>query len=277
MGGGTKMEVNEITFYTVDAYKNTIEEPKPCYKNIPEWYARTSKNNRKSGNCPFKSMVANPAPKTNIKTCPAIFDYLTTGYIIPSWDNFIFRNIENSLAVNWERDCMHEDSAYKIFGTHPTEHQIDGMIKTEEKLLYGGFHKILSPWFVKTPPGISLYLTNPSQYRDKRFTSVDAVIHPDENPISLQWFFEWNQPIVETTLDNPDFSLIDVKNQVIKLGTPLMLIIPFRREHIKYNVEYLTKERYNSTVIQPSKRYTQDWFGDNMYNKFRKNIGRLFR
>lgn len=266
------MEVSEITFYTVDGYKDTIDEPKPCYKNIPEWYSKTTENTRTNSKCPFAPGYT-PTPKTNIKTCPAVFDYLSTGYIIPSWDNFVFRNLNNEILVNWERNCLHEKDDNKVFNTHYIEHQVKGMVTTGEKILYGGFHKLLSPWFVKTPPGISLYITNPSQYRDKRFTTVDAVIHPDQQPISIQWFFEWNTPIVETE----DFSLIDTKNQVIKRGTPLILIIPFRREKIKSNIEYLSFDDYNTKVLQPSKRYTQDWFGNNMYNTFRKSIGRLFR
>lgn len=270
------MEVKDITFYTIDGYKETIDEPKPCFKNMPKWYVETSNLNHsyKRHKCPFVGKGGDfPEVYSNIKTCPAVFDYLTSGYIIPSWDNFVIRNINNSLYMSWQQNAIHTLKPDHIFTTHHNSLQSDGLVGTDYEPLYGGFHKLLSPWFVQTPPGISLYITNPNQYRDKRFTTVDAIIHPDKHPMSLQWFFEWNIPIIETE----DFSLIDTKIQCIKKGTPLILIIPFRRENYKSHVKYLSNTDYQIHCVDTNRRYTHDWFNNTLYNAFRKKIGRLFR
>lgn len=271
------MEVNKITFYTIDAYQDTMEEPYPCYKHIPDWYTQTE--NIKSKKCPFGDIqgALNPNLKTNIKTCPAVFDYLTSGYIVPAWDNFLFTNINDSLAVSWERNVLHEKNKDLIFHTHTYAQQSSGLLKTNQTELYGGFHKLVSPWYIKTPPGISLYITNPSQYRDKRFTTVDAIVHTDEQPSALQWFFEWNTPLEENTPMSINHAKANIDKQMIKLGTPLILIIPFRRENTKYAIEYISEKNYHDNIKNVALRYTHDWFGNSLYNKFRKNIGRLFR
>ena len=270
------MEVKDITFYTVDGYEETIEEPKPCFKQIPKWYVETTNVNttHKKNKCPFVNTSGHyPEIYANIKTCPAVFDYLTSGYIIPAWDNFVVRNVNDSLYMSWQQTPIHTAKVNHIFNTHQTHLQADGLLNFDEQPLYGGFHKLLSPWFVQTPPGISLYVTNPNQYRDKRFTTVDAVIHPDKHPMSLQWFFEWNKSIIET--DN--FSLIDTKLQCIKKGTPLMLIIPFRREQHTHQIKYMSEKDYQIHCVDTNRRYTNDWFNNTLYNSFRKSIGRLFR
>jgi len=270
------MEVNDITFYTVDGYEGCIEEPKPCFKELPDWYVNTTNANKlyKTSKCPFVNQSGDfPTIFANIKTCPAVFDFLTSGYVISAWDNFVVRNINNGLFVSWQQTPIHAEKPDHVFMTHRTDLQIDGLRGAEEEPLYGGLHKLLSPWFVQTPPGISLYITNPSQYRDKRFTTVDGIIHPDKHPMSLQWFFEWNKPIIETS----DFSLIDTKLQYIKKGTPLIMVIPFRREKYKQSIKYMKSEEFQLYCVDAHRRRTHDWFHNTLYNAFRKKIGRLFR
>ena len=181
----------EIKFYCVDGYQDDIIEPVAAREDMPQWFKKT--DNVTKSKCPFTFFPnLDVRAKVNIKSCPAVFDYLSTGYVIKAWNNFVIRNIDGSLYVNWEKPFLSASSDNTIFSTHYTKDQMPGLCGVDEPL-YGGFHKMLTPWFVKTPPGVSLYITNPSQYRDKRFTSVDGVIHPEEKPITLQWFFEWNR------------------------------------------------------------------------------------
>lgn len=267
MGERTKME---IKFYCVDTLKGDAPEPISACEEMPSWFKNTE--NITKSKCPFAFLPnLDVKAKVNIKNCPAMFDYLSTGYVIRAWDNFIVRNIDGKLYVNWEKYIVHAEPSREVFTTHYTKDQMSGMCGKDEPL-YGGFHKMLTPWFVKTPPGVSLYITNPSQYRDKRFTSVDGVIHPEEKPITLQWFFEWNK---ELPL-NVSEEYFDVKTQVIKKGTPLFVVIPFKRDTYKSKVEYLSEENIFKDCQQATVRYTHDWFGNSLYNQFRKRLGRLF-
>lgn len=267
MGNRTKME---IKFYCVDAYQDDIPEPVAACEDMPQWFKQT--DNITKSKCPFAFLPdMDVKAKVNIKNCPAVFDYLSTGYVIRAWDNFVIRNIDGSLYINWEKPFLGAASDDAIFSTHYTRDQMSGLCGEDEPL-YGGLHKLLSPWFVKTPPGVSLYITNPSQYRDKRFTSVDGVIHPEEKPITLQWFFEWNKELPMNVREE-DF---DIKTQVIKKGTPLMVVIPFKRDKYTSKVEYLAPDDIFKDCQQATVRYTHDWFGNSLYNQFRRKIGRLF-
>lgn len=260
----------EIDFYCIDVYRDDIPEPVAACKDMPKWF-RDTENLTKS-KCPFAfNSDTSVTNIVNIKNCPAVFDYLTTGYIIKAWDNIMVRNLDGNLHLNWEKACLHAEMGEDIFKTHQTSIQMPGMCGDNEPL-YHGFHKLLSPWFVKTPPGVSLYITNPSQYRDKRFTTLDGVIHPEEKPITLQWFFEWNKEL-PLNVDENEF---DSKNQIIKKGTPLIMIIPFKRDEYKSQVNYLSPDDLYKTCKQATIRYTHDWFGNSLYNQFRRKIGRLF-
>lgn len=267
MGEWSKME---IEFYCLDTYQGLIPDPSPAYKEIPSWYKETT-NISQGKRCPFAATNLNKiGVQHNIKSCPAVFDYLSGGYIIKAWDNFLIRNVDGGLYVNWENPCMHYEDVNGIFQTHTTEQQIDGLLNKNTPL-YGGFHKILSPWFVKTPPGVSLYITNPSQYRDKRFTTIDGVIHPEQQSISLQWFFEWNIELpMNISMDslNPDIN-------IIKKGTPLMMVFPFKRDNYKFKVNYISDKKYKNHRDK-TLWYTHDWFGNSLYNQFRRKLGRLF-
>ena len=267
MGAGTKME---IKFYCTDLYRDDIPEPKTAAANLPDWFRKT--DNLIKSKCPFAfTSPTDVEAKVNIKNCPAVFDYMSTGYVIRAWDNLIIRNIDGSLYVNWEKYVLHAGPDAHVFSTHYTKSQMSGLCGEGEPL-YGGFHKLLTPWFVKTPPGVSLYITNPSQYRDKRFTSVDGVIHPEEKPITLQWFFEWNKEL-PLNVSEENF---DVNTHVIKKGTPLMVVIPFKRDKYVSKVEYLSQDEIFKDCQQSTIRYTHDWFGNSLYNQFRRKIGRLF-
>lgn len=268
MGRWTEME---IEFYCLDVYRDMIPEPTPSFKEIPDWYRDTS-NLKKTSKCPFAPVIEKPTPKQNIKSCPAVFDYLSGGYIIKAWDNFLVRNVDGHMYVNWEKPCIQEGDPNKVFNTHQTWQQMDGMLDKSEPM-YGGFHKLLSPWFVKTPPGVSLYYTNPSQYRDKRFTTVDGVIHPEESSVMIQWFFEWNTSLPE----NVDMESLDVDLHVIKKGTPLIMLFPFKRDTYKSKVNYLSEGDYKKYHKDKTLWYTHDWFGNSLYNQFRRKLGRLFR
>ena len=95
----------KIYFYADKEYENVIPEPVPAYKQLPRWFSdlESTSNSKK---CPFRFITED---KKNIdrklntaKSCPGIFDFLTSGYIINSWSTFLFREHDNnSLYVNW--------------------------------------------------------------------------------------------------------------------------------------------------------------------------------
>ena len=255
-----------IEFYTLEQHKDLIPEPYPASKKFPSWFSNTDVVSKKS-KCPFRFLHENTKNiqlKTNITGCPGVIDFLSTGYIIPAWNNFIFRNDNGRLYVNWEHRCL--DEKYTL---HASENQISGFAEDEQPK-YDGFSKLDSPWFVKTSPGISCLITHPLWSREKRFTSVSGIMHTDQCPMPLKWFFEWN-----TEIENDMESSVIPVEQLVTKGTPVVLIIPFVREKFESKVNYL-EEKDMQTLKHRTGVLTHDWMGNSAYNKFRKGIMRRF-
>ena len=81
--------------------------------------------------------------------------------------------------------------------------------------------KFINPWIVQTPPGYSCLFTSPLNHMETRLKILDGVVDTDE------YYNNVNTPFVWTGGDG-EFN--------IPKGTPLIQIIPFKRE--TYSVEY---------------------------------------
>jgi hypothetical protein len=259
------MKNSIIQFYTLDRFEGLVPEPYPSYKKIPSWFSNTEIISRKS-KCPFRFLhgeTQNIDKKTNISGCPGVIDFLSTGYVVPAWNNFAFRNDNGRLYVNWEHN-FHEK-----YNLHENKEQISGFNDTE-KAKYDGFSKIDSPWYVKTSPGISIMYTHPLWHREKRFTTVTGIMHTDQFPMPIKWFFEWN-----TEIEDDMSSDILPQEQIVTIGTPLFLIIPFVREKFTSEVKYL-EERELSILGHKTSIFSHDWMNNSLYNQFRKGIMKRF-
>lgn len=293
---------NVITFYTNEVYEGNLDPIYPAYKHFPEWYGKS----RKKSKCPFASffdneevnipnikpdqhldlnklitdfhqmerekiiksnkLISNPQTlmrDTTIVNCPGITDFLKTGYIVPAWSDMAFRKYRGQIIFN-----LSENYPDVTHGVHVSD-QYKGM-KQSELPLVGGFHKVSTPWIVKTSPGISLMITHPYWSRNNTFTSVSAIVHSDKTPVVLKWFFEFNNELPDT----PD--VVNMNQQIIKRGTPLILLIPFKREKIKHQIEYLSPENMQK-MYRNTTSATVSWISDTLYNKDRKQIGNLYK
>jgi hypothetical protein len=220
----------DIEFIAEEKYAGLIQEPIPAYKRFPEWYPKL--DGRK---CPLRFVDNEPYPDGgNLKNCPGITDYIKAGYIIPSWNTFTFREVdETGVQVNWIDTYVKTSMA-----VHPNDQFYTFL--DEQKPTYGAFFKITGPWYVKTKPGVSIILTHPVWFRNKIFTSCTGVYHTDINACKLQWFFEFNKPL--GVLDSYDD--FDFQTQMVAEGEPIIQIIPFYRDSFKSKVNYMTSEKF---------------------------------
>lgn len=267
---------NKVTFIANEANKY-LPHPYPAYKEFPEWFI---KSNPKSSKCPFMSLMQlnklngnfSPSPSnelirlvknSTVKNCPGIVDYLKTGYILPAWSDMVIRNIKGKMII---------DAALKVSEMHYGIHSKSQFIGMEESQLpeMSVFHKMDSPWWIRTSPGVSVLITNPYWNRNKMFTSVSAVVHPDKAPIQLKWFFELNKTIENNT------EIYDEGSQVIKKDTPLALIIPFKRESFEHSLQYLDDAKFD-LMKREDECFSFSWFTDSMYDKFRKSFNIWYR
>ena len=261
---------NNVSFVASDVVKG-LPAPHPAYRSFPEWFI----NSNSQSKCPFRSiMKANQVlnrfkPSTDrsqleivkvstVKNCPGIVDYLKTGYVLPAWCDMIFRDFNGEMI--WQ-------PTVNVPGSHYGLHRSDQFVGMNETQCPVGsmFHKVSSPWYIKTSPGVSVLITDPYWNRNKNFTSVSAVVHPDIYPIQLQWFFEFNQKLQNNT------EIYDESLQVIKKDTPLALIIPFKRTNFNHSVEYLNSDEMSKLTFENSNS-SASWFTESLYDKARRTF-----
>jgi hypothetical protein len=257
----------EIQFICKESHRDIIPEPVSADKAFPNWFAEMPKQSK----CPFAFLTEDNIydlkhnRRENVAGCRGIVDFLKLGYIIPSWDNFVFREDEDgSLYVNWLYSG--EDTNYSM-------HLEDQYQTMPNKPLYGHFSKITTPWLVKTSPGVSCLVTHPVWHKDTPFTTSTGVFHTDKSPMELHWFFEWNYKI-QSGMSLED---MDVDNQTVDVGDPIVLIIPFYRKNFSSVTKYVSSDEFDRLKrsiffnTHPLMKFNDP------YSKFRKTLGRMFK
>lgn len=208
------MKNKTVKFYPAKKeYSNWFDTPVPAKKLIPEWYKNQSKytNNEK---------MLSPDTGTfneTIKACMPIFDVITGGYIITTpADIYVTRNGE-SVNFSWSIN------EYTCIESHPNS-QFDKFKIPDE--FYDIGYKFINPWITKTPNGYSSLFIQPSLRDGLPFQCIPAIVDTDKHPIAVNFPF----------LLRRDFE------GVIPMGTPMIQIIPFKREEWNHEVnEYEPK------------------------------------
>lgn len=181
--------------------------PKPTTSCIPDWYKEAESYTEGK-----KQPVGNGRTTATVKRCMPVFDALTTGYIIPTYvDIFVSKKPE---IVNNELKIVpwYEWPSLNAITFHPVE----------QAPTYPGstgipYPKFMNPWSIKTPPGYStLFL--PPVHRDNPFSILPGIVDTDLYTVPVHF---------PMTLTNSDFE------GLIPAGTPLVQVIPFKRESWK--------------------------------------------
>jgi hypothetical protein len=185
----------------IDLHGTNAERPEPANKKIPDWYKKQqSFTNDQKGN-----PVNNAA---TIKKCIPVFDSITSGYIISTICDLYVERDENN-------EPRFISSAHNI-------KYIDGHSKNqfaEYNIDYIFLPKIVNSWGIQTPPGYSCLIL-PPMHRDNIIEILPGVVDTDKYNVEI----------------NFPFKLKD-KNFVglIPSGTPIVQVIPFKRESWESN------------------------------------------
>lgn len=256
----------KINFYCDEIYQGCLPEPIEASKCFPEWFSSLPLENEKKyvfENDDIYHLKMHGA-QNNVKKCPGISDFLKVGYIIPSWADFIFREENGDLYVNWIENYFDEIEYFS--------HTTDQYFTMPNKPIYNHFGKVFTPWIIKTDPGVSCLITHPVWHNNKSFTSSTGVFHTDAVPLRLPWFFEWNYK-VKTGMNVEN---IDIENQVIPKGEPIVLVIPFYRKKFKHNINYVSETTITNLIKQQESATHKTIRGKCPYTEFKKTLGKLF-
>jgi len=192
---------------------NSVPEkywPKPAKFVLPEWYKKTPSY------MGVKKEVDRTAGGRNtnstIKKCVPVFDALTSGYIIFSTSDLDIASVNGERVFTWSQDEA-------MISSHPpgqvTFHPLVG---GEEAI---PVPKWINPWSIRTPKGYSCLLVSPF-HRDSLFHTLEGVVDTDTYTNPVHFPFHINDPEWEG---------------IIPAGTPIMQVIPFKREEYRHSIK----------------------------------------
>jgi len=199
-----------IKFYPEDVrYEGWFDEPVPAKKLIPEWYKEQSKYIDSK-----KEMLDSGLFNSTIKACMPVFDVMTAGYIIKTPVDL---NIEIDKSLNVPKISWSINNFIPI-----EEHGIKQLDKFNIKDEYHTIaYKFLNNWMVKTPKGYSSIFMTPVFRNDLPFFCLPGIVDTDTHPRAVNF---------------PFFLRKDFEGIIYK-GTPLMQIIPFKREEWTHKIK----------------------------------------
>jgi len=206
------MSTNEIKFIASKQYIECTEIlPEPSKLNIPSWYKE----------------LKHSVDKKTVKGCMPFLDTLTTGYTLRMpVDYFITHNLkkeekrytEGYTELEYQKTInINSKNNLQI---HPIG-QLGKKCPFVNKNKNLPFHKLLNPWIIKTPPGYSCLFLPPMNNSDDRFSIIPGIVDTDT------FVSEINFPII---INGDKYPVLE---SIIKLGTPIVQVFPFKREKWK--------------------------------------------
>lgn len=203
---------------------NLCDRPYPASQNIPQWWKDMSpyeKSHRNpDGN---KLVVENYTSNASAKKCVPMLDALITGYLIPLWTDVSVTQIEDNPIPRITWRPRHKE----VFSYHGNNHETITPPAGYKNVVF----KFENGWIPKTPKGYSVLITTPLGHRNLPFYAVPAVLDSDKSTLDAgvpMWVKEGLEGVVEK-------------------GTPLVQVIPFKRDNWKAEFDYYKNGEYALT------------------------------
>ena len=204
--------------------KKYIEVPRPSVQHIPTEYKK------------LQNFYDESASSETIKKCMPFLDSLTCGYIIPFPIDIRFRYDQEEKKAIFE---INENIPQNVRGCFEVgfhnEKQITKDLRHIHRTVEAIF-KFINTWRIKTPKGYSCIFTQPFN-RNLPFKIIDGIVDTDTYPQPVNFPFYWTNKI-----DNPF---------IMKAGSPMALVIPFKRDSWKIKVKEHVDEPLNQISIFP--------------------------
>lgn len=215
-----KNKIPKIEFFT-DYEELLPYAPKPAGLVIPDWFKQMESAHaiQPNNKYPFGLDKALSLSNVNatIKRCPGVLSYLTQGYIVPLWSDFVVQVRDDTVYAFGSN----ETASVSLHGRHI---HFDKMPASTD--FYKDSLKFVNPWKIKTPHGWSALILEPFFHREERFKVIPGVVDSDTyHHIHVNTFFK------KTKADHQ-----------LRMGMPFIQVIPFERKKTEYEVRLSTEE-----------------------------------
>lgn len=215
-------------------------KPYPAVKQLPKWFVDKDPYTDKSfleypddGKFHVRRRVAN----ATFKKCTPLLDGMSAGYIIPLWADVVVEQEETRPMVYWK-------TKHDVFHMHGQSGQeVPAPVGYDQVVL-----KYVNCWIPQTPPGYSCLIVSPLGYGDLPFKAIPAVVDTDKSTLELV-FPMWIKKGLEG---------------VVEKGTPMVQIIPFKRDNWTSTFDYYEDGVYTDIIEEQN-------FNATMINHYLKN------
>lgn len=211
----------KIKFYEANPLAKLFP-PVPAKNVIPEWYKSLDSE------IPGIQKLA-LGGNLSVKRCTPVLDYLTSGYIIKNYTDIVVKKYwteENGEEISLDFKFAGE---YQPIEFHSAE-QIPLKIKNHNKKIA----KFTGVWGIETPPGYSCLFYQPEYLRETRFKVFPGIVDTDQYNDPIGFPFEFNNEYKK-------------EEYIIEAGTPLVCVLPFKRE--SWTHEIAKYDKHNKTAI----------------------------
>jgi hypothetical protein len=170
-----------------------------------------------------------------------IFDAIVSGYIIPTPVDLDIKILNGERVYTWPTmDNFIETHNPEQYTFHP----LIGGEEPEPTPKWG------NPWAIRTPKGYSVFFTTPL-HRDIPFHSLEGVVDTDR----------YNNPVLFP------FHLTDPNWEgIIPAGTPMVQVIPFKRENYTHSISRV--ENLKDNFVRKSRERLLPTFFNTYKNLF---------
>jgi hypothetical protein len=197
----SKMKKNIITFEATSNHVFEVrDKPVPAVKIIPDWWKNISKYSSKNN-----KINLNPGPSVTVKQCAPTIDALSSGYVITLWADLLVT--QNEFGPYIKCNELSEPPIDVWSERQLNNFEVpDGFSSVAFKYFHG--------WNIITPPGWSTLFIHPVGYQNLPIRAISGVVDTD---------------ILKTPVNCPFFVKENFEG-VIEKGTPMVQIIPLKRE-----------------------------------------------
>ena len=185
----------------------------------------------------------NELKTSTIKGCPAVLDSISSGDILRAWCDIVV-SVNDIYEINVTETPMIND--FNPEKGVPTHFDSQEMFTSQEIIKQKSIPKVISPFYVKADPGVSLLVTHPMYHFNENWSTMPGIVCIDKYPIQLKWMFHW--------IGKPG-------NYIIEYGTPLLQMIPIVRQKVKLEkTNEKIESLYNKCpVLQVQKFLKSSW------------------
>ena len=157
-------------------------------------------------------VIKNDFHMPTVKTCMPFLDAMRAGYIIPLDQDYMIDAEHKTFGVTPANRDGHD------FGFHNRAQLPPEMTRGAEHA--GKFH---NRWIIKTPPGYSCLFIHPMNHPTNEFEIISGIVDTDTYVNEINFPFHWK---------------IWNKQTILKAGTPMAQVIPFKREMWKSTTKF---------------------------------------